>query len=67
MKSCGAHFNGYLYKTLLHLRLREHCKKRGWEGYKSQRIREFAMILYFLIMSETKSTKSYQHDCPNVV
>ena len=57
--------NGYIYKAFLHLRLREHFG-RVQKDCKSQEIKEFAVRLCHLVMSEATPTKSHQHDCLNM-
>lgn len=51
--------SGYIYKTLLHLRFREHCKRRD---RKLVRVRVPGSLLRNCVFIPTKS----QHDCPNV-
>lgn len=54
----------YIYKILLLLRLRGHCRRGGQEECKSQRIRDFALRPYLLVVSEDIPIKSHQHDYP---
>lgn len=55
--------SGYIYNTTLAPKA---WVKRGWKDCKSQRIREFAVRLYVLVVSEATPIKSHQHDCPKV-
>lgn len=57
--------NGYIHKTFLHLRLREHWGQVQ-RDCKSQEIKEFAVRLCHLIVSEATPTRSHQHDCLNL-
>jgi hypothetical protein len=60
-------YNGYIFKILPHLRLREQFwKRRRQKDCKSQRIRDFGVRLCLLVMSEAKPIESHQHGCPNM-
>lgn len=62
MQSCGAQSqcmylqNGPVPKTQGTLR------KGGWKVFKSQRISQFSVRLYLLLISEDTHLKSHQHD-----
>ena len=58
--------NGYVHKTLLHLRLRKQCGREESKYCKGQRIRQFAVKLWLLITSETILIKSHQHNHPSM-
>ena len=45
--------------------LREYWKRRQKDG-KSQRIREFALRLCLLVISEARYVKYHHHECENV-
>lgn len=57
--------NGYIHNTFLHLRLREHWGQVQ-RDCKSQEIKEFAVRLCHLVVSEATPTRSHQHDCLNL-
>lgn len=50
----------YVYNTLL--KAYWTLEKRAWNDYKNQRIKEFTVTLYLLVMSETTFIKPQQHD-----
>ena len=58
--------SGYIYKTILYLRLRTLRKKDRKTVYRIQNIREISVRLYLLVMSEAISIKLHQHSCLNV-
>lgn len=64
MHSCAAQFQWTHNKNRLHLRLREHCGRRG---RKTGRVRErkFAVRLCLLGWPDTTANESQQHDCLN--
>ena len=58
--------NGYIYKTLPFLRLREHYRREKQTYCKSQKIGEFVVKLFLIVTSKDTIVKSYQHDYPNL-
>lgn len=56
--------NGYIDKVSL--KAQGALQKCGWKDYKNYMIRTFAVRLYILGMSEARSRRSHQHDCPNM-
>lgn len=64
MLSWGSQTSGYIYETLLHLRIREHYG--GADRKKSQEIRDFAVRLCLLLTTEALPVMSHQHDQPNM-
>jgi hypothetical protein len=37
---------------------------KRWEGFKSQRIREFKVLLYLLQIPKATPLEFHEHDCP---
>jgi hypothetical protein len=64
-RTVGPRPNGYVYKILLYLRLREHCG-RWSRKIVSLKIRDFVVTLCLLVTSEARPTKSHQHASLNV-
>lgn len=57
--------NGYIYKTVLHVRLKEHCQ-RSYKDCKSQRIMKFSVGFCLLAISESITIQSQQHYWQNM-
>lgn len=59
--------NGYIYTTLLNPKFSVHCRRGGRKKKcDSQRIKEFAIRLNLLVLSEETPIKSHQNDFLNM-
>lgn len=56
----------YIYKTASTHEAQGALLTRGWKDYKSQRIKEFAVGLWLLLMSEATLITSHQMDYLNM-